>query len=296
MVFQIVLLYASFAAVDVMDKFLISKRQIRPLAYAFFSLITGALLLIIWPWVYQALPGKFIGLNLLSGAYYGLVMYVYFRVLSLGEVSRVVPVVFGLVPVFDLLFSLFVKRHQLLPSELSAICLLIPGALLLAFYHRKQFFGHIGLKLLAAFLFSSYNWLWQYGAQVGGGLNNLMWNRLGAAGIMALLLAFPLARKNILKTEHIPEKQHTGFIFLIKQAVGGFNFILLSLLLAAQKVPVVDALSAFRYAFLFLYALVLSLKYRRVLDEATDKHTIKLKLAGLALIFLGTVVLFLGNA
>ena len=123
------------------------------------------------------------------------------------------------------------------------MALLIPGALMMAYYPGKKFFGHFGLKVLAAFLISSYNWLWQFGAQVGGGLNNLMWNRLGAAAIMILLLAVPLARKNILKSEHVPKKAHTGFLFLAKQALGGFNFIILSLLLVAGKVPIVDGLA-----------------------------------------------------
>lgn len=296
MIPQIIILYASFAAVDLCDKFLLTKRKIQPLSYAFFSLITGVFLLAAWPWVYQALPVSSIGLDLLSGAFYGLVMYVYFRALSFGEVSRVVPVVFGLVPVFDILISLFVRHRQLLPSELSAMCLLIPGALLLAYYPGKKFFSHSGLKILAALLISSYNWLWQYGARVGGALNNLMWNRLGAAGVMALLLLIPLARKNILTVSHVPKKQHTSWLFVLKQVVGGLNFVFLSYFLATGKVPIVDGLSGFRYAFLFLLALFFSYKYRHVLNEQTDRHIVKLKLVGLVLVFFGTVLLFLGNA
>jgi len=295
MILQIVLLYASFAVVDLFDKFLISKRKIQPLSYDFFTLVTGALVLVIWPWVYSPLLEKFIWLNLLSGAYYGLAMYVYFKVLSMGEVSRVVPVIFGLVPLFDILFSVIFHHKSLLPQELAALALLVPGALMLAYYPGRKFFGHFGLKVLAAFLISSYNWLWQYGAQIGGGLNNLMWNRLGAAAVMVLLLIIPLARKNVFKSEHVPKKAHTGFLFLAKQGLGGLNFIILSLLLATGKVPIVDGLSGFRYVFLFGLTLILGYRFRHILDEPVDRETVKLKLAGLALVFLGTVVLFLGN-
>lgn len=65
--------------------------------------------------------------------------------------------------------------------------------------------------------------------------------------------------------------------------------------MARGKVPIVDGLSGFRYAFLFIFALILSYKFRHILDEDTDRHAVKLKLAAIALIFLGTVVLFLGN-
>lgn len=295
MIGYIILLYASFAVVDILDKFLLSKRKIQPLSYAFFTVVMGAVLLVVWPWVYEALPAKFIWLNLLSGAYFALMMYVYFKALSFGEVSRVVPVVFGLVPVFDLLIAFFVRNHHLLAYELAAMSLLIPGALLMAYYPGKKFFGHFGLKVLAAFLISSYNWFWQYGAQVGGSLNNLMWNRIGAALALALLLAVPLARKNIFKTKDLPKKRHTGWLFIAKQFLGGINFVILSYFLATGKIPIVDGLSGFRYAFLFLFALYLSLHHRHVLDEQIDRHLIKLKFSALVLMFFGTIFLFLGN-
>ncbi|MDE2311851.1 MAG: EamA family transporter [Patescibacteria group bacterium] len=293
MVYQLILLYASFAAVDVMDKFLISKRQVRPLQYAFYTVVTGGAILLVWPWVFQHLPPRFIALDLLSGAYYGLVMYVYFKILSHGEVSRVVPFVFGLVPIFDIFISLLTNRSVLTVQELAAMSLLIPGALLIAYKPGKYLHKYLGLTLLSAFLYSSYNFLWQYGAQHGPVLNNLMWNRLGAAGAMALLLLIPAARKNIAKTDHVKHKAHTGFLFLFKQGLGGLNFILLSYFLAVSKVPIVDGLSAFRYLFLFVAALYLGFNHRHILDEAGSKHEIRLKLAALVLIFGGTTVLFL---
>ncbi len=292
MVIEIILLYGSFAFVDILDKFLLTKRKIQPLSYAFFTLITGALMLLAWPFVYQTLPQKFIWLNLLSGAFYGLVIYVYFKVLAFGEVSRVVPVVFGLVPVFDIIISFFVG-HKLLPNEIAAMCLLVPGALLMAYYPGKNFFHHFGLKVLAALLISSYNWFWQYGAQVGGSLNNLMWNRLGAALAMLALLIIPLARANIFKVTHIARKEHTGILFFLKQAIGGLNFVFLSYFLAKGKVPLVDGLSGFRYAILFVIALFLSRQYKHILDEENNKHTIRQKLLAMGMIFAGTIILFL---
>jgi uncharacterized membrane protein len=295
MITQIIFLYGSFAIVDLFDKFLISTRRIRPLQYAFYTVVTGAVLLLAWPWAYYQIPAKFIFWNLLSGAYFGLVMYVFYKVLAHGEVSRVVPFVFGLVPVFDILISTITGRSHLSNVEFSAMALLIPGALLIAYKDGQYLHKYLGLTVLSAFLYSSYNFLWQYGAQVGPSLNNLMWNRLGAAGALILLLVIPAARKNIFKTENVSEKGNTGVLFVAKQLLGGLNFIFLSFFLASGKVPIVDGLSGFRYVFLFIFALVLSFKYRHILEEQVDRHAIKLKFAAIALISLGTMVLFLGN-
>ncbi len=211
MLAQVILLYASFAVVDLFDKFLISKRKIQPLSYAFYTVVTGALLLAIWPWVYNPLPGKFIFFNLLSGAFFGLVMYVYYKVLSHGEVSRVVPLIFGLVPVFDVLLSFATGRSALTTTELGAMALLIPGALLIGYHSGKDYQKILGLALLSAFLYSAYNFLWQYGAQVGSSLNNLMWNRLGAAGVLIILLVIPKFRRAALVTEHVEKKPIPAF-------------------------------------------------------------------------------------
>lgn len=329
MIIQIVLLYASFAVVDLFDKFLISKRKIQPLAYTFYTVVTGILLLLAWPWTYHALPAKFIFLNLLSGAYFGLAMFVFYKVLSRGEVSRVVPFVFGLVPVFDVLISLITGKSFLTPVELTAMALLIPGALLIAYRPGQYLRKYLGLTILSAFLNSSYNFLWQYGAQFGPSLNNLMWNRLGAAGAMLLLLLLPAARKRIftkvkdvnqpskasklknnieenntalprkllawLKFKLVPQKKLTGFLFALKQIIGGLNFIFISYFLTIGKVPIVDGLAGFRYLFLFIFTLLLSFKFRYILDEEANSRAVKFKFAALSLIFLGTIVLFMGN-
>lgn len=293
MVLQIIILYASFAIVDLLDKFLISKRKINPLSYTFYTVATGALLLLAWPWVYWQLSAKFIFFNLLSGAYFGLVTYVFYKVLSRGEVSRVVPFVFCLVPVFDLLISVIIYKNSLSLTEFFALILLIIGAFLISYHPGKYLHKYLGLTVLSAFLYSSYNFLWQYGAQTGPSLNNLMWNRLGAAGILIILLLVPKFRRAALPVDHIEKKAHTGFVFIFKQALGGLNFILLSYFLTKGSVPIVDGLSGFRYVFLLIFALFFSYKYRHILEEDIDRQSIKQKIAAISLIFLGTTLLFL---
>ena len=293
LIFWSILLYFSFAVVDVMDKFLLSARKIHAISYTFFTVVTGTLLLVAWPLVYESLPAKFVGLNLLSGVFFSLTMYVFFRVLSYGEASRVVPFVFALVPVFDVLLSLAFKTNALTVKEFSALCLLVPGAALMAYWPGRAGISHLALKILAAFLFSAYNHLWQFGAQTGSSLNNLMWNRLGAAGILVLLLLVPAFKKKVFSVKQVKKKTHTSVLFLFKQALGGLNFVFLSHLLTVGKVSVVDSLAVFRYGFLFVSAFVLSKFHSRILSEETDKKVIFQKLGALALIFLGTVVFFL---
>lgn len=291
-IFLTIVQYLIQSVVDVGDKFLISARKIEPASYTFFTVVTGVALLLIWPFAYHWLPAKFIFLNLLSGGFFSLTLYVFYVALAQGEVSRVVPFVFGLVPVFDLLIGKFTGRNVLNLHQVAAVFLLIPGALLIS--HKPGTFSQrrVGLKVLSAFLFSSYYALWQYGAQSGPALNNLMWNRLGAAAVLTVLLIFPLYRKKVFGHLQDKQKGQTSLLFLFKQILGGANFIFLSELLVVGKIAVINALSGFRYLFLFLFSLFLSSKHKEILDEHIDRHTLRLKLAAMALICGGTVMLF----
>lgn len=289
----IIIQYLVAAIVDVFDKFLISKRKIEPYAYTFFTVSLGLLYLVLWPWVYEPLPWRIIVVNLSSGFIYAATLFVFFRALSEGEVSRVIPFVFGLVPVFDVLFVWLTGRNALSLVEISALCLLLPGAMLISYRKENFRFSHIGTKILAAFLFSLDYLVWQYGNQSGSMLNHLMWDRLAAGGSLILLVIFwPGFRRKVMVHDRVHKKNQTTWLFMLKQAIGGLNFIFFSWLLVVGKIPLVNGLQGFRYLFLFLASLFLSRKYRHILDEDVSSHTIGLKLAALVLIFLGTLILF----
>src|SRR5579864_1547005 len=111
--------YLIQATVDLMDKFLITARKIEPVSYTFYTVVTGLVLIVLWPWTFAHLPARFIFYDLLSGAVFSLAMYVFFVCVAEGEVSRVVPFVFGLVPVFDLLINFFTHSRSLEISEVA---------------------------------------------------------------------------------------------------------------------------------------------------------------------------------
>lgn len=281
------------AGVDVADKFLITKRKIEPLQYTFYTVVTGAALLVIWPFVFEHIPGRAIALNIFSGIWFSVAFYIFYRALAQGEVSRVVTFVFGIIPVFDIIYQWIFHGGSLTIQEFSALALLIPGALLISYHPGKFWRKHVLLKVSAAGLLSAYNFFWQYGTKDLPVLNSLMWNRLGAAGILLLLLLIPLARRHILKATKGPKAKKTSALFLIKQAVGGGNFILLSYLYAVGSIPVISSLQGFRYVFLFLGGLVLSHKYKHIIEEDVNKHTLHQKVFAIVLIGIGTIILFI---
>lgn len=284
--------YLIQAVVDLTDKFLITARKLEPVKYTFYTVVTGLVLLLIWPWNYYPLSAYFIFLDLFSGALFSLAIYVFFKALSRGEVSRVVPFVFGLVPVFDILISVITGRNVLRLSEVAAMFLLIPGALLVSHQKVSGWGKHVAIKILAAFLMSCNYALWQFAAQTGPVLNNLMWNRLGAAFVLFALLILPGFRQKVFSIESVKNKAGTSLIFLFKQLLGGLNFVFFSFLLVLGKISVVNGLQGFRYVFLLLFGLFLSKRRRHLILEEDSSQILTQKSFGIALIFIGTILLF----
>lgn len=292
-IFLTILSYLAAAVVDLMDKILVSKDKIRPLSYTFFTVVTGAIALLGWPWLFAPLPFKFVFIDLLSGCFFALAMYVFFKALSEGELTRVVPFIFSFVAVFDVLFSAATGRNVLRVSQAAAMFLLVPGALLLGYRQAGFPRRHIFTKLLSALCFSVYNWLWQYGAQAGPVANSFIWNRAGAAAILLLLLFIPAVRKEIFLVKKAGKKLTLSVLFIIKQILGGINFIFFSFLIALGNIVVIDSLQGLRYVFLFLFGLAISHKRKHFFEEQKGRFIFYQKAAAIFLIFLGTAIMFL---
>ena len=220
-----ILHYFMVAAVDIFDKFLISGKKILPYTYTFLTMVSGLVLLVMWPWVYAPASTSTILWNLFSGVLFALAYYLFFKALSQGEVSRVVPFVFGIMPIFDILLAMLFGVNQLLLNETAALFLLIPGAMFIAY--KKDFVGkHVGLKIAAAAVLSINAIAWQYAARDGHILNDLMWNRIGAATGIAICLLLPQVRKHFRAGFKVKSPKQTSWLFVIKQLVGGLAFVL----------------------------------------------------------------------
>lgn len=285
--------YMVQAAVDLMDKFLITARKVEPISYTFYTVVTGVVLAVIWPWVFAVIPLEFVLLNLLSGVYFAVAGFVFFWALSQGEVSRTIPFIFGLVPVFDILISVLTGRNPLISNQIAAVCLLIPGALIVSHHKGDDWAKHAGIKFLSAFLFSSYYAFWQFSSQTGPVLNSLIWNRVGGAAVLLLLLLYTPFKNKVFASQKVKQKGSTSIIFLFKQIVGGANFVFLSFLYSLGTISIINSLQGFRYVFLLIFSSLLSKKRRHLIEEDAGAPALLQKTFGIGLIFLGTIFLFI---
>ena len=89
---------------------------------------------------------------------------------------------FGLVPVFDVVFSWVTGRNVLSLVEFAAFCLLVPGAILISYRKENFSLKHVGTKVLASFLFSLDYLVCSTAAKLATCPTNLCGNGIGQAG------------------------------------------------------------------------------------------------------------------
>ncbi len=265
--------YFFLAVVSLFDRYFLVTSIPNPKIYTF---NIGIL------WFFASLPLIFFGITLpgfnliLLGLGAGLIRI--FAILFLAksivasEVSRVVPAIGGLLPIFSFLFFFFYFPQSGIFNlfQLIAFLLLIFGSVLISLEKSSlKIFAFKTLKypIISAFFFALNFFLTKilflkidfitgfFLILIGGGL--------GAV----LFLASSQVRQSIFAQKITPKI--SGF-FIMGQAFGGvgviFQFYAVFLANPGQ-VPLINALEGIRYLFLFLFIFLLSFCRPKLLKE-----------------------------
>src|SRR5690554_50376 len=100
--------YFGFAAVAVIDKYLLAGPIKSPPLYAAIIGLLSFLAFSLWPFQSYVPSADLFALDVLAGALFVAALLFYFTALKYGQASRVVPLSSALVPLFTLVFA-----HQL---------------------------------------------------------------------------------------------------------------------------------------------------------------------------------------
>jgi hypothetical protein len=293
--------YLILAIVFLVDKHLLTEKIPDPKLYAFYSGILGFLTIFLIPFVdFKIISLRYFLLALLSGVSFFVALFLFYRTLKSFEVSRVVPAIGALIPLFSLaLVYLSSKGQETLTSyEVPAFVLLILGGFLISFRKEKLFsFQSLFFSAMTSFFFSLHFVSAKYIYINYSFWNSLIWLRIGGF-LMALIFFFLFKeiRDEILIKRKTLRKE-TSLVFLgskILSAGGGFlqNY---AVFLAPSLVAValINGLQGTQYAFLLIFAVFLSVKYPDVLKEEITKKIIAQKVFSIILIIGGLLLLSL---
>lgn len=292
-----ILSYFFWALVSTIDKYLLMGRIPDAKVYSFYVGVLGISALFLIPFVGFSIPEPSqVALSLLSGALYILAAFSFYNALRLFEVSRVVPAIGGLLPLFTfgLIYFFSQGKETFTPLEFLAFILLISGSVLVVF-EREKFVTLKGFQsaALAAFLFSFSFILAKYVYSAQPFWSSFIWMRVGGFLAAICFIFTKEVKEELFKAKAIFQKK-TAVLFLASQALGAGAFILLNwaiFLAPLVYLTIINALAGVEYVFLFIFTAILSLKFPQILKEKISGKIIFQKIIAILLISGGLTLL-----
>ena len=288
------------ALVFVIDKYLLSHTHLKPASYAFYVGAFGGLAVLLIPFGFSIFPINHIMISLLAGTVFILAVFFFYKSIQLGEVSRIAPIIGGMVPIFTFILTYFILNERLTVNQLMAFSLLVLGGVIMA-WPRKQarmisglnkipLIKRLPLAILASFLFAGSYVLTKLIFTQHPFLDGFIWMRLG--GVLGALLLFllPVTRRVILETSK-EIKLKTGQLAVFNKIMSGLAFILLNYAIFLGSVTLINALQGVQYIFLLVLTLFLSKKFPQIMEEQINKTAVLQKITAILFIIFGLGVL-----
>lgn len=287
--------YFLFAVVSLIDKYILTGPP-NPKIYSFYVGVLGILVLVLIPWVSFFVPTWWvIGLSFLAGTFLILGLFGLYTALEYFEASRVVPALGAFIPLFTFgLVNLVPGREASFSAQvLISFILLLAGSILITFRTKQAFFTKsLKISAVAALLFSLSFFLTKQVYLNVPFWNGFIWIRVGGF-IAALSFLFTKEVKQEIFEHKFTFQKKTGTLFVINQGLGAGAAILENWAIALAGLaflPIINALQGIEYAFIFIFAVLLSLKMP-VLEEELTRKVILQKTIAILLIGAGLVLL-----
>ena len=294
--------YLILAIVNLADKFLLEKVVPSAKTYTFLVGILGLAVIVIAPWFLEW-PGVYLFLgNLIIGALFPGALLLLYRALKIGDASKVIPLIGGVVPIFTILLAFIFLGERFSSTQWLAIILLLLGTVMLAWLpaghslwskvliwcglkqkkNKIAVLTAIGAGVIFAAFFVGTKYL--YGQQPF--LSSFIWIRMGTFLACLFLLVPKNIRTEIFKGLKKLKGKHS-ILFFSNQGIAAVGFLLQNYAIFLGSVAIVNALQGVQYAFLLVLAGLISVFFPKLLKESVSKMIIIQKIVAVVLISLG---------
>ena len=280
--------YLLFALNGVIDKFLLTKAVRHPVAYAFYTGITGFLVWVLAPFGLKFIGGMDLIIAIIGGASFTIALYFLYVATQMTSVSRLLPIEGGLVPVFTFVFAYLFLGERLSAAQFFAFAFLVAGTVIISIkkdrtgWHAKA----LGNATIAAIFFALSFVLTKYIFDLTNFVSGLIWTRLGFVLVSLIFLIPKKSRAHIL---NVPKQTSAGnkFLYYGARISGSVAGLLQNYAIALGSVTIVNAMQSVQYGFLLIMSVVLSKYYPKILKEHISSTTLFQKILAMVLISFG---------
>lgn len=291
--------YFLLAVVFLADKYLLTDRIPEPKIYAFYVGFFGGAIALLIPFVeFSVIETPYILLAFASGSLFYLALLFFYRSIKDFEISRIVPAVGALIPIFSLLLAFIISggRETLSNFEIPAFIFLVSGGFLINHNREKRMVpASVGYAALTSLFFASYFILAKYVYMAHPFWTGIIWINMG--GFILSLVFFALSRdiRASVMSKKVTFNRHTALIFFSSKVLAAAGGLLqnLAIFLAPSVVAVaiINGLQGIQYAFLLIITVFVSIRLPHILKEDISKRAIIKKSFAILLILAGTMLL-----
>jgi drug/metabolite transporter (DMT)-like permease len=285
--------YLLLAVTGITDKFLVSKVVKQPIAYAFYTAVTGPFSLVLAPFGAKFLSWDVFLIALASGVAFIFFIYNSYAAISRSSVSRVVPIMGGLVPLFSFLFAFIILGERLSNLQALGFLFLVAGAVIISIRkeHGQWTSKAFIFAAMAAISLALSSVLTKYVFDHSNFISGMVWTRIGFILPVPFILMFKSNRQAIFNAPKEAGVRNVA-LYYTSRATGTVGGFLQNYAVSLGSVSVVNALQGVQFVFLLMLTSFLSIYFPKVLKEKISAEILTLKIAAIALISCGLYLLF----
>ncbi|MBX4187161.1 MAG: GRP family sugar transporter, partial [Candidatus Doudnabacteria bacterium] len=281
------------AFTGIADKFLVSKIVRQPIAYAFYTAVTGPFSLVLIPFGAKLLSVQNFLIAFASGIFFIAGVYNSYAAISRSSVSRVIPIQGGLVPLFSFLFAYLILGERLTSLQTLGFLFLVAGAVIISIRKEHGVWTSKAFiyAALSALFFALSSVLTKYTFDHSSFISGMVWTRVGFILPVPFILLYRKNREAIFKAPKEAGAKNVA-LYYSSRATGSVGGFLQNYAVSLGSVSVVNALQGIQFVFLLMFTSFFSVYFPKVLKEKISAETITLKLSAIALISCGLYLLF----
>jgi drug/metabolite transporter (DMT)-like permease len=285
--------YFLLAFTSVADKFMVSKVVRQPIAYAFYTAMTGPVSLVLFPFGGKFLNFQDLIVALAAGAFFIGGIYHSYSAIRLSSVSRVVPILGGFIPLFSFLLAFFILDERLSGFQTLGFLFLVVGAVMISFRKEHGIWTPKALfnAISAAAFFALASVLTKYTFDHSNFISGMIWTRVGFLVPVPVILLFPKSREAIFNAPKEAGVRNVA-LYYSSRATGSIGGFLQNYAVSLGSVSVVNALQGLQFVFLLILTTFLSVRFPKILQEKVTIDTVVLKLSAIGMISCGLYLLF----
>ncbi len=291
-IFIAILAHFFWAWVNVGDKYVVENKVKNPYVYMTWLAFLGVIAIFLIPFINLAIPSWSIFLWLVLLAlinFYSALPYI--KAVTMEEISRI-NIWWQLIPVFSLFIGWFAIGDRLNLNQIIALGILISGGALASLHFKGKgiaFSKALPYMIVATLGYAVYGVLFRYITKFMPFSSAFVWFSL--LGVLAPLPMF-ISKKfaGEFKNEIKNLKKGTAGTICGIAIFDNLGILLNVWALSLGATALVFAMEGWQILFVFIIASAISVFYPKLLKEEMDARNLVLKLAALALMIIGVVM------